>query len=247
MQKSTSISEFHNYKCLINSVSVSAIDHLLDIWWVATQAYFYCQSSSLLHSSIERNGSWLKQLRVRFHFWLCWVLPFNRQGGSYSNKLLSVWNVFLTAMCILQGFFCFFFSGKDKIARGQQHCYPVVYKSSSQMVLRSWSSADGENQQICSLTLDCFSPLLYHKQNPEVQTDSSKISSRVQRYTKMINTATILQSPAHYQGSGPVSGYRHPNRPKVPRSSTQSQKSVLSSAAADNAHQSFQVQCYSQI
>lgn len=66
-------------------------------------------------------------------------------------------------MCILQRFFCgifFFFFGKEDIARGQQHCYPVGCKSSSQIVLRSWGSADGENQQICGVTLDSFTPSL---------------------------------------------------------------------------------------
>lgn len=196
---------------------MSTVDHLLDIWWVATQALFYCLSSSLFHSSIERNGSWLKQLRVRFRFWLCWALPFNRQGGSYSNKLPSIWNLFLTAMCILQYFFFLF--GKEDIARGQQHCYPAVCKSFSQMVLRSWSSADREKQQMCSLTLNSFTPAFYHMQNTEVQTDASKSSGWVQCYTKTLSTATILRSPEHYQQSGPISGYRHPNGPNFSKSS----------------------------
>lgn len=82
-----------------------------------------------------------------------------------------------------------------------------------------------------------FHPLSYHMQNTEVQTDASEISGQVQRYTKMINTATILQSPEHHQQSGPISGYQHPNGPKVSKSSRQSQKPVLFSLAPDKVHQ----------
>lgn len=74
---------------------------------------------------------------------LCWALPFNRQGGSYSNKLLSIWNLSHHYVYFVRNYFFFSFwqkrHSKGPTARSPCRLQVPLPNGAEKLELCRWS------------------------------------------------------------------------------------------------------------